>query len=79
MLTLETLGPNGKITVNRRFAQNGIYCTVYGIPLGGRGHHPEKALFEDAVKWMSSGGLSSPSKPLTDLTAAGVVACRSQS
>jgi hypothetical protein len=41
-------------------AQDGIYRTMYGIPLGGRGHHPEKALIEDAVKWMSAGGLSNP-------------------
>ena len=60
MLTVETLGPNGKVTVNRRFAQDGMFRTIYGIPLGGRGHHPEKALVEDAVKWMSGGGLSNP-------------------
>lgn len=60
MLTVETLGPNEKVTVNRRFAQDGIYRTMYGIPLGGRGHHPAKALIEDAVKWISAGGLSNP-------------------
>jgi hypothetical protein len=30
------------------------------IPLGGRGHYPEKALIEDAVKWLSKGGLNDP-------------------
>jgi len=58
-LTVETLVDH-KVTVHRRFQQNGIYNTMYGIPLGGRGHHPQKALIEDAVKWLSSGGLSDP-------------------
>lgn len=62
MLTVETLGPNDKVTVNRRFAQDGIFHTMYGIPLGGRGHHPQKALIEDAVKWISAGGLSNPNQ-----------------
>jgi hypothetical protein len=54
----QTLNSNDKVTVNRRFAQDGIYRTMYGIPLGGRGHHPAKALIEGAVKWISAGGLS---------------------
>lgn len=60
MLTVETLGPNHQVTVRHRFAQDGIYHTMYGIPLGGRGHHPEKAVIEDAVKWLQSGGLNDP-------------------
>ena len=57
MLTVETFGADGKPVVRRRFQQNGIYRTMYGVPLGGRGHHPAKALIEDAVKWIHTGGL----------------------
>jgi hypothetical protein len=57
MLTVETFGADGKPVVRRRFQQNGIYRTMYGVPLGGRGHHPAKALIEDAVKWIHAGGL----------------------
>lgn len=57
MLTIETFGEDGKPVVRRRFQQNSIYRTMYGVPLGGRGHHPAKALIEDAVKWIHSGGL----------------------
>jgi len=60
MLTVETLGADGKPIVRRRFQQNGIYRTMYGVPLGGRGHHPAKALIEDAVKWIHTGGLDDP-------------------
>ena len=60
MLTVETFGANGKPVVRRRFQQNGIYRTMYGVPLGGRGHHPAKALIEDAVKWIHAGGLDDP-------------------
>jgi hypothetical protein len=58
MLTVETFGADGKPVVRRRFQQNGIYRTMYGVPLGGRGHHPAKALIEDAVKWIHTGGLN---------------------
>jgi hypothetical protein len=57
MLTIETVGDDGKAMVRRRIQQNGVYSTMYGIPLGGRGHHPVKALIEDAVKWIHTGGL----------------------
>ena len=60
MLTVETFGADGKPIVRRRFQQNGIYRTMYGVPLGGRGHHPAKALIEDAVKWIHTGGLDDP-------------------
>jgi hypothetical protein len=60
MLTVETFGAEGKPVVRHRFQQNGIYNTMYGIPLGGRGHHPGKALIEDAVKWIHGGGLDDP-------------------
>ena len=59
-LTVETFGDDGKPIARKRFEQNGIYHTMYGIPLGGRGHHPAKALIEDAVKWIHSGGLEDP-------------------
>jgi len=60
MLTVETFGADGKPVVRRKFQQNGIYRTMYGVPLGGRGHHPAKALIEDAVKWIHAGGLDDP-------------------
>jgi hypothetical protein len=62
MLTVETFGDDGKPVVRQRFAQDGIYHTMYGIPLGGRGHHPAKALIEDAVKWIHNGGLNDPTQ-----------------
>lgn len=60
LLTIETFGADGKPVARHRFQQNGIYHTMYGIPLGGRGHHPAKALIEDAVKWIHEGGLENP-------------------
>ena len=60
MLSVETFGADGKPVVRRRFQQNGIYRTMYGVPLGGRGHHPAKALIQDAVKWIHAGGLDDP-------------------
>jgi len=62
MLTVETFGDDGKPIARRRFEQNGIYNTMYGIPLGGRGHHPAKTLVEDAVKWIHAGGLDDPTQ-----------------
>ncbi len=62
LLTVETFGDDGKPIVRRRFEQSGIYHTLYGIPLGGRGHHPAKALIEDAVKWIHGGGLEDQSQ-----------------
>lgn len=60
LLTVETFGEDSKPVVRRRFEQNGIYHTMHGVPLGGRGHHPAKALIEDAVKWIHEGGLNDP-------------------
>ena len=60
MLTVETLGDDGNPVVRRRFQQDGIFRTMAGIPLGGRGHHPGKALIEDVVKWVHAGGLDDP-------------------
>ena len=56
-LTVETFGSDGKPVPRHRFQQKGIYHTYAGIPLGGRGHHPAKALIEDAAKWIHEGGL----------------------
>lgn len=60
MLTVQTMGDDGQPIVRHRFQQDGIYRTMYGIPLGERGHHPGKALIEDAVKWIHNGGLDDP-------------------
>jgi TPR repeat protein len=51
------LGDN-KFEVVHTFQQKGLYNTVYGIPLGGRGHHPVHALVEDAAKWVNGGGVT---------------------
>jgi hypothetical protein len=37
-LTVETEAPDHSWTAHHRFEQDGIYSTMYGIPLGGRGH-----------------------------------------
>jgi hypothetical protein len=63
-LTLETMSPDRKAIARHRFQQDGIYRTLYGIPLGGRGHHPQQALIEDAVKWIHEGGLEDPLQTL---------------
>jgi hypothetical protein len=70
MLTVVTLGSDGKAMPRHRFQQNGIYRTMYGIPLGGRGHHPAKALVEDAVKWIHAGGLEDPLQGVQEAVAA---------
>lgn len=59
-LTVESIAPDGRITARHRFQQAGIYHTMYGIPLGGRGHHPAKAVIEDAIKWIHGDGLADP-------------------
>jgi hypothetical protein len=59
MLTIETVGEDGKPVVRHRFEQDGLYRTFYGFG-GGRGKHPQRALIEDAVKWVHEGGLENP-------------------
>lgn len=59
-LAIETKDTDGKWMVRHRFQQSGIYNTLYGIPLGGRGHHPVHAVIEDAAKWVHEGGLTNP-------------------
>lgn len=61
-LFVERPQSDGKFKVLQTFQQKGLYSTVYGIPLGGRGHHPAHAVIEDAVKWISAGGLNDPTQ-----------------
>jgi hypothetical protein len=61
-LYVERLQGDGKFNVLQTFQQKGLYSTYNGIPLGGRGHHPAHAVIEDAVKWLSAGGLSDPAR-----------------
>lgn len=59
LLTVETWDQQHQLIGRQKFEQDGIYSTMYGIPLGGRGHHPAKAVIEDALKWVAAGGLNS--------------------
>jgi hypothetical protein len=61
-LLVERQMGDGRFNVLHTFQQKGLYSTYYGIPLGGRGHHPAHAVIEDAVKWLSAGGLSDPTQ-----------------
>jgi hypothetical protein len=57
-LSVERRQDDGRFQVAHRFQQKGLYHTLYGIPLGGRGHHPVHAVIEDAAKWANAGGLT---------------------
>ena len=59
-LAIEKAQPDGKWKVLHRFQQDGIYNTLYGIPLGGKGHHPLHTVLEEAAKWIHGGGLTNP-------------------
>jgi hypothetical protein len=59
-LSVERRKSDGQFEVVHRFQQKGLYYKLYGIPLGGRGHHPVHAVIDDAAKWLSSGGLTDP-------------------
>jgi len=59
-LTVETSETAGKWKARHRFQQRGLYSTLYGIPLGGKGHHPLHAVIEEAAKWIHEGGLTNP-------------------
>lgn len=61
-LLVERTQPDGTILTLQTFQQKGLYNQIYGIPLGGRGHHPSHAVIEDAVKWLSAGGLTDPNQ-----------------
>jgi hypothetical protein len=57
-LSVERQRKDGSYVVLHRFQQKGIYHTLYGIPLGGKGHHPAHAVIEEAAEWINSGGLA---------------------
>ena len=59
-LAVEQRRSDGKFDVVHRFQQKGLYNTLYGIPLGGKGHHPVHTVIEDAAKWVNAGGLNDP-------------------
>jgi hypothetical protein len=61
-LMVERIHPDGSLTTLQTFQQKGLYYQIYNVPLGGRGHHPAHAVIEDAVKWLSAGGLSDPTQ-----------------
>ncbi len=53
-LSVERQQRDGSYVVLHRFQQRGIYHTLYGIPLGGKGHHPARAVIEEAAEWVNS-------------------------
>jgi hypothetical protein len=57
-LSVERQQSDGSYVALHRFQQRGIYHTLYGIPLGGKGHHPARAVIEEAAEWIKSGGLA---------------------
>lgn len=59
-LTVETSEGSDKWKARHRFQQRGLYHTLYGIPLGGKGHHPNRTVIEEAMKWIHEGGLTNP-------------------
>ena len=61
-LSVERQQRDGSYVVLHRFQQRGIYHTLYGIPLGGKGHHPARAVIEEAAEWVNSGGLAQAEK-----------------
>jgi hypothetical protein len=61
---VERRDSDGKLEVAHRLQQKGLYNTLYGIPLGGRGHHPVHAVIEDALKWVNAGGLTDPKQSI---------------
>jgi len=50
----------GKFDVAHTFQQKGLYNTLSGAPLGGKGHNAFHTVIEEAVKWMKAGGLTDP-------------------
>lgn len=65
-LALERRRSDGKFDVAHRFRQKGLYNTLYGIPLGGKGHHPIHTVIEEAARWINSGGLLDPLQSVLD-------------
>lgn len=58
-LTVETSNGGDNWTARHRFQQKGLYERFYGIPVG-KGHHPARAVIEEAAKWVHEGGLNNP-------------------
>ena len=54
-LSVEQHEASGSYVVLHRFQERGIYRTMYGIPLGGKGHHPFHAVVQEAAEWISKG------------------------
>jgi hypothetical protein len=69
-LSVERQQRDGSYIVLHRFQQRGIYHTLYGIPLGGKGHHPVHAVIEEAAEWINSGGLSQAERLVVESTTA---------
>ena len=67
-LSVERQQRDGSYIVLHRFQQRGIYHTLYGIPLGGKGHHPVHAVIEEAAEWINSGGLSQAERLVVEST-----------
>lgn len=57
-LSVERQQKDGSYVVLHRFQQRGIYHTLYGVPLGGKGHHPARAVIQEAAEWINAGGLA---------------------
>jgi len=48
----------GKFDEVHKFQQKGLYNTLSGAPLGGKGHNAFHTVIEEAVKWMKAGELT---------------------
>lgn len=59
-LTIETSEGLDHWKARHRVQQRGLYSTLAGIPLGGKGHHPTRTVIEEAMKWVHEGGLANP-------------------
>jgi hypothetical protein len=68
-LAVERRSSDGTLSVAHRFQQDGLYKTIDGIPLRGRAYQPNRAVIEDAVKWLDAGGLSDPNQSVLPLAA----------
>ena len=63
-LTLEEKTADG-YKARYRFQEKGIYSRIYGFPVG-RGHHPVRAVAEDAAQWVTKGGLRNAMQTVLD-------------
>lgn len=61
-LSVERQQKDGSYLALHRFQQRGIYHTLYGIPLGGKGYHPARAVIQEAAEWINTGGLAEAEK-----------------